>query len=129
MNTLQIKLKSVLSNLAKEKNNQTKELLKVVIAELSRYPSKDVPDEEVLRIIKKMKANAIECGNLHEVAILDHYLPQMMSEEELKIYIKNIMGLTGFTKMGQIMQYLKQDENTNIIDNKIANKIIRELLS
>ena len=131
MNTLQSKLQGVLSNLAKEKNNQTKELLKVVIAELSRYPSKEVPDEEVLRIIKKMKANAIECGNLHEVAILDHYLPQMMSEDELKIYIKNIIDNFGFgvKDMGKVMQYLKQDEKASVIDNKIASKIVKELLS
>lgn len=123
---LQEKLQSDLSNLAKTKGTD-KELIKVIIAELSRFPTKEVPDDEVIRIIKKMKANAIECGNLDEVPILDRYLPKMMEERELSMYIQNIISETGQTEMGKIMQFLKQSEYASLIDMKLANKIIRGL--
>jgi len=125
---LQNQLQTDLAKLAMEKNNQKKELLKVVLAELSRYKSKDVPDDEVIRVIKKMKENAIECGNLYEVPILEEYLPKMMSESELRVYLKNIIQNKGFSNMSQIMQYLKIDEKSAFIDKGMASKIIREIL-
>jgi len=124
---LQVKLHDDLAKLALERNNPTKELLKVIIAEISRYSTKDVPDEEVLRIIKKMKANAIECGNLNEIPILDKYLPQMMSEDELRIYLSSLID-KGMTNIGKIMQHIRQSEFASIIDNGMASKISKELL-
>lgn len=129
MNNLQNILNNDLAKLAKTTNNPTKELLKVVMAELSRYPTKDVPDEEVLRIIRKMKDNAVACGNLDEVPILDAYLPKMMDEDVLRQYLRNIILIRELTNMGQVMQYLKQDENASIIDKGMASKIVKELLA
>lgn len=126
--TLQEQIQNDFSKLLKEQNCLPKELLKVVIAELSRYHSKNVPDEEVIRIVKKMKENAIECGNLDEVPILEQYLPKMMKEEELCSYIKSIMTETGLMEMGKIMQFLKKSEHSSIIDMSTASKIVRELL-
>jgi len=125
---LQNQLQADLAKLAMKRNNPKKELLKVVIAELSRYKFKDVPDEEVIRVIKKMKDNAIECGNLHEVPILEEYLPKMMSESDLRIYLKSIIESKGFSNIGQVMQYLKQDEKSAFIDKGMASKIVREML-
>jgi uncharacterized protein YqeY len=125
---LQNQLQADLSKLAMKRNNPKKELLKVVIAEISRYKFKDVPDEEVLRIIRKMKDNAIECGNLHEVPILEEYLPKMMSESDLRIYLKSVIENKGFYNIGQVMQYLKQDEKSAFIDKGMASKIVREML-
>ncbi len=125
---LQEQLQSDFASLAKETHNPKKELLKVVLAELSRYITKDVPDEEVLRIIRKMKSNAIECGNMDEVPILEEYLPKMMDEGDMRIYLRNVVEVKGFTNMGQVMQYLKQDENSSVIDKGMASKIVKELL-
>ena len=129
--TLQEQLQADLNGLAKAHQNSKKELLKVVMAEISRVSTKEVDDTEVLRILKKMKANAIECNNPLEVTILDEYLPQMMSEETLRQYLEDIVKhnlFAGLMDMGKIMKYLRTDEKANIIDNAVASKIIKEIL-
>lgn len=128
---LQLQIQQDFTNLVKEKNNLTKELLKVVLAEFSRYSLKDVPDEEVLRIIKKMRDSAIECGNLNEVPILEKYLPKMMTENELREYIKSIISennFSGMKDMSKVMVSIRKSEFSSIIDNGIAIKIVKDLL-
>ena len=128
---LQTKIQNDLTALAKFHYSIEKELLKVVLAEISRYPTKDVPDEEVLKIIKKMKANAIECNNLDEVPILNRYLPVLMTEKELTVNIQKIINENDFTSirdMGKVMQLLKQSEYAANVDNALASKILKQLL-
>lgn len=129
--TLQEKLQSELTSLAKEKNNSKKELLKVVLAEISREKSKIVSDEVVLRILKKMKFNANGCGNLEEVSILDVYIPQIMCETKLRTIIENIITeneFSGMKDMGKVMGAIRNSEFANSIDSKIASGIVKELL-
>ena len=128
---LQEQIQNDFAQLAKEKNNPKKELLKVVLAELSRYKSKDVPDEEVVRIVKKMKENAVECGNLDEVPILEEYLPTMYKDWQIKIMVEGIIQdhhLHGMSSIGLVMKELQQQPHSSLIDKGIASKIAKELL-
>ena len=128
---LQADLQSDFAKLAKEKNNPKKELLKVVLAELSRYKSKDVPDDEVIRIIKKMKDDAIECGNFDEVPILEYYLPKMFEEYQIRKVVRDIIELhqlSGIKDMSKAMMYLKESKDASLIDKSIAIKLVKEML-
>lgn len=106
----------------------TKELLKVVMAEFSRYPKKEIPDDEAIRIVRKMCANAIECGNPHEVVILDKYLPKMMDEIALQHYLEIVILVYDQPTMADIMRHIKQSGRTDI-DMRMASKIANELLT
>lgn len=128
---LQEKIQFELNSLAKEKNNSKKELLKVILSEISREKTKNVSDDVVINIIRKMKENAIECNNLNEVEILDEYLPKMMGENELRVLISSHIeenGYSGMRDLGKVMGFLNKSEHSNVIDNNIAVGIVRELL-
>jgi len=128
---LKEKIQNELTLLAKEQNNVKKELLKVVLAEISREKTKDVSDDVVLRIIRKMKENATECNNTEEAKILDEYLPKMMEESELKTIISNHIeenNYSGIKDLGRVMLFLNNSEYSIRIDNKIAVNLVRELL-
>jgi uncharacterized protein YqeY len=128
---LKEKIQNELTLLAKEQNNVKKELLKVVLSEISREKTKDVSDDVVLRIIRKMKENATECNNTEEAKILDEYLPKMMKESELKTIISNHIeenNYSGIKDLGRVMLFLNNSEYSSRIDNKIAVNLVRELL-
>jgi len=129
---LQEQIKQDLANVAKETGSIKKELLKVIVAEISRSSTKNVEDDEVLRIIRKMKENAIECGNHHEIPILNEYLPQMLSENEITDIIKTIVNTHKYSTikdMGNVMKELKLHNQANLIDNKIASQIVKLILT
>jgi uncharacterized protein YqeY len=66
-----------------------------------------------------------------ELKILEQYLPKSMSEEETKnLIIKLIdeIGVTDISQIGKIMPHIMKNGGGSI-DGKMANKILRELLS
>ena len=66
-----------------------------------------------------------------ELKILEQYLPKSMSEEEIKnLIIKLIdeIGVTDISQIGKIMPQIMKNGGGSI-DGKMANKILRELLS
>jgi uncharacterized protein YqeY len=117
-------LKTAIKNQSEEKS-----LLRVIIGEFNRF-GKTLSDDEATKIIKKMKENAIEMHNQSEIDILDRYLPQMLSTEDLSIAIENIItenGIVDIKGMGIIMGKLKQ-KYPNQYDGKLASEIIRKHL-
>lgn len=66
-----------------------------------------------------------------ELAILGHYLPAQMSEDEIKARAKAViaeLGITDTKGMGQVMKRMMADLKGQA-DGKIVNQIVRELLS
>ncbi len=68
---LQTKIDDDLRQAIIDRNKERSDLLKVVVAELSRYPTKEVSDEDVLKKLKMMKDGAIACNNTSELEILE----------------------------------------------------------
>jgi len=129
--TLQDRILIDLQTAIGNRDLETKELLKVVISEISRKGSKEVSNDEVLRILKKMKEDAILCGNLNEIPILDKYLPQMLTRDQLEEIIDAIIIITGSNNikdMGMVMAGLKTHPQSAQIDGKLASVIVREKL-
>ena len=66
-----------------------------------------------------------------ELKILEQYLPKVMSVEKTKnLIIKLIdeIGVTDISQIGKIMPHIMKNGGGSI-DGKMANKILRELLS
>ena len=126
---LQDKIKADLLIAMKNKDENIKSLLRVVIGEINRI-GKDVSDDDVVKIIRKMKENAIELGNQDEVDILDSYLPSMLGPKQLEILIKGIIqknGFNGLQNMGKVMGELKANYGSSY-DGKIASQIVKDNL-
>ena len=121
--------------------------LRSAIAKLKdKYISsrKDLSIQDELNVIKTLakqrkesfeiftKSNRVDLADKEklELRILNKYLPRIMSKDESKRLIQNIIseiGATNLSEMGKVMPLvIKRGEGK--IDGKLANSILRELL-
>ena len=126
---LQEKIQSDLKVAMINKDNHRRDLIRVLIGEINRV-GKDVSDDEVSKIVKRMTENAILMNNQIEIDILSDYLPKMLSEKEIEDVIVNFIStnnISGVKQMGLVMKYLK-DEFGSSIDGKVASTLIKNKL-
>jgi hypothetical protein len=113
-----------------QKNEAVKSLLRVVIGEFNRV-DKIVSNDKATAILKKMVENAKLVGNMDEVFILEAYLPNQLSTQELELIIQSIIADNGFSSlkdMGKTMNILKE-KYSGQYDGKVASDTIKKLLS
>lgn len=128
--TIQEKVKSELKSAMINKQKAITSLLRVLIGEFNRV-GKEVNDAEATAIIKKMAQNARDQGIATEVEILEKFLPQQLTEDQLTMLIQDMIEETGVDSMrgmGQIMGMLK-NEYAGRYDGKLASQIIKNLFS
>lgn len=114
-----------------ERNISRRDFLKVVVGELGRMENKNVSDADVLRLLKKMRENALMLKNDYEVAICDEFLPKTLNEGELTLILNNIidgMNYVSMRDMGKIMSALSQHPNADRIDKKLASELVKKIL-
>ena len=105
---------------------------------------KEISDEETLKVIKTLvkqrkesseifsKAGRTELAEKEnlEISILKEYLPEMISDDEIRILVKNIVneiGAKDLSDIGKVMPLVMQ-KGKGQVDGKLANSILRELL-
>lgn len=107
-------------------------LLGVLLGEIDRLPTRDEPNaDQIYSVVKKMYDNAKEMAPykmeaLAEAEYLKDYIKEQLTTEQLTTIIKELVA-TGFSNMGQFMQYL----NTNYkgqFDGKLASSIVNKIL-
>ena len=126
---LQEKIQSDLKIAMMNKDVPKRDLIRVLIGEINRV-GKDVSDDEVSKIVKKMTDNAIEMNNQIEVDILSDYLPKMLTDKEIEDVIDQFISdnnINSIKQMGLVMKHLK-DEFGSSIDGKIASSLIKNKL-
>lgn len=121
-------------------------VLRMISAEIKAYEvnnRQDIPDDEVIRIIDKNikqtketleyaeKANnqeKIDEGNF-ALEILKQYLPQQLTEDEVKEMLNEIISTNNYTvaDMGKIMKEIMPKVNGKFDRSKI-NPMVKELL-
>ena len=91
--------------------------LRVALAEFSREPTKSVPDEQVIKILKKLVAGERELLLLAEkgvpvfvdtvfIANLESYLPAAASDDEIRAWILSNIDLSKFKNRLQAMRQI-----------------------
>ena len=105
---------------------------------------KDISDEEALKIIKTLVKQRKESAEIYskagreelaekenfEISILENYLPELMSEEDVFSLIKKIVDETNakdLSDIGTVMPLIMQ-RGKGKVDGKIANRILRSIL-
>ena len=105
---------------------------------------KDLTEKDCISVIKTLVKQREEAANMYEKAgrdslaqkekiefdILNSYLPEMMSEVEIRNLVESVISETnakGITEMGKVMPLVMQ-KGGDAIDGKMANQILRELL-
>ena len=115
------------------------------IANRTSQKKEDVKDNEIVKVLRKMKKQRQDSADLYkkggrqellnieeeEIKIIDTFLPKQLSEEETKKICKEIIesvGASSIKDMGKIMGTLKK-KYSDSIDFSKANIIIKGLLN
>ena len=115
------------------------------IANRTREKKEEVKDQEIVKVLQKMKKQRQDSADLYkkggrqellnieeeEIKIIDTFLPKQLSEEETKKICKEIIesvGASSIKDMGKIMGTLKK-KYSDSIDFSKANIIIKGLLN
>ena len=114
------------------------------IAARSEDRNEGVSDDEILAILQKMvkqrkesSTTYEEAGRLElaeaereEIAIIEEYLPQQMSDEEVRaatVELVKSIEAAGLKDMGRTMAALKE-RYAGVMDFKVASATVKELL-
>jgi uncharacterized protein YqeY len=108
--SLQTRITADLKTAMKNKDRARTDAVRVLIGEFQRQPEKELSDQQVAGIIKKLiksekellAASGREDSGFMEV--LESYLPQQASEEEIREWIAANID---FSKFGNKMQAMK----------------------
>ena len=119
----------------KEKDMDKKNFLGVIKGEIQTAKGKGVKptNENVLAIVKKMEKSLKQTNtedSKRELTYIEGYLPQLMSEDELRFAIDRYVtseGLTTPKDMGKVMGYLKEFYGGQY-DGKLASTLTKQLL-
>ena len=150
--TLREKIKEQFNSALKSKNKNLISTLRLVlsaikdkdIANRSSEKKENAKDEEILKILRKMKKQRQDSADLYkkgerqdllkieeeEIKIIDSFLPKQLSEEETKKICKEIiesLGASSIKDMGKIMGTLKK-KYSDTIDFSKVNIIVKGLL-
>ena len=103
-----------------------------------------ISEEEIIKIIQTLVKQRKESIDLfikggrdelaeiekNEISILTNYLPKMISEEDIKNIVKDVINevsATSLSDMGKIMPEVMK-RGKGLIDGKTAQKLVQELL-
>ena len=104
----------------------------------------DLTDVEAIKIIQNLVKQRKEAADIYkengrndlmenendELEILNAYLPQMMSEDDLRILVQKVVDDTGASSLSDIGKVMPEvmKESAGKADGKMAQSIVRELL-
>ena len=145
---LKEKLLQDLKETMKEKNVIRKNVVQMVraaILQVEKDKQIEVTDEQIVEIIakeaKKRKDSIPDYEKSgrqdlldqikQEIAILEEYLPEQLSEQEIEEKVKAIitnLGASSMKDMGKVMKTAKEELGASA-DGKTINEIAKKLLS
>jgi uncharacterized protein len=114
-------------------------------AKVSGTEQRSVTDEDVMRILQKQvkqrrdsiaefakggRNDLIE-RELAEIAALEKYLPQQLSEEEVRAHAEKViaeLSVTDMKGLGPVMKRMTGDLR-GVADGQVINRVVRELLT
>ena len=117
----------------KEKDTVKKDALRVVLGEFGRAESKELPDQDVIRVLKKLiksekelleKSGATEDSEF--IRIIETYLPRMAAEEEIKAWIVRNIDFSLFKNKMQAMRPIMQHFGETA-DGETVKRILQDL--
>ena len=129
--SLQEQIKKDLAAAMKAKDEEKKSILRVIMGEFGRQSQKEIPDAEVVQIIKKLiksekevlsQSGAGESNRFIEVA--EGYLPGMATEEEIATWIKANIDFSKFNNKMQAMKPIMAHFGTSA-DGSLVKKVLQ----
>lgn len=107
---IQERIKQDLKLAMKERNEARKSALRVVIGEFGRGDKKELADDEVVAILRKLIKSERETiersggGDTAFIAVLEGYLPQLADEAEIRSWISANVDFSQYKNKMQAMR-------------------------
>jgi uncharacterized protein YqeY len=135
---MKTQIKNDMVQAMKDKNVIARDVLRVLMGEIQRSEQTakngkvEVTDEAITSMVKKLIDSIKESGEDNgEIAILEVYLPQQMTELNITETVVEYMAmhkLDSPKEMGKVMGYFKQNF-AGTYDGKLLSGIVKNLLS
>ena len=124
--TIQQLIKTDLMAAMKAKDENKKSTLRVIMGEFARADAKTLSDDEVIKVLKKLikseKETLAQKGSGEAstfIQIIETYLPQMASEDEIVAWVNGHMDFSQFKSkmqaMGPIMKHFGARADGNVV--------------
>jgi uncharacterized protein YqeY len=124
--TIQQQIKKDLSAAIKARNEDKKETLRVVLGEFGRLDKKELSDDEVIKILKKLIKSEKEvlehkgeAADSAFIEIIESYLPETADEAEISAWIRQNVDFSRFKNkmqaMGVIMKHFGAKADGNVV--------------
>jgi hypothetical protein len=129
---LQKQIKSDLTAAIKAKDEEKKDTLRVILGEFGRLDKKELSDDEVVKILKKLIKSEKEMlekkgaeGDSTFIKIIENYLPKMATQEEIAKWIEQHVDFSEFKNkmqaMGLIMKHFGATADGNEVKKLLQN--------
>jgi len=128
--TLQEQIKKDLTTAIKARDDTRKNGIRVIMGEFGRLDKKELSDDDVAKVLKKLVKAEKEtlgrtggAGRSEFIELVESYLPQMASEEDIKEWIKENIDLSEFKNKMQAMKPIMANFGSTA-DGNIVKKIL-----
>ena len=130
--TLQERIKKDLAAAIKAKDEVRKNTIRVIMGEFSRSDKKEMADDDVIKILKKLikseKEMLASTGNTTDsefIHIIHEYLPRQASEDEINAWIQEHIDFSEYKNkmqaMKPIMQHFGSTADGNMVKSILQN--------
>ena len=147
-NSIKSLLEEAVKNSMRDRNKEKTSTLRMAISEIKKEEIDkkiELSDEEIIKILQRMikqrkesisqfeQAGREELAEKEnsEILILQDFLPEQMSDEEIKVYVDEAIIESGASTpqdMGKVMGALKSKLKGNV-DMGIVSKLVKESLA
>lgn len=124
--TLQEQIKKDMMQAMKDKDDEKKNTLRVVMGEFGRAEAKTLSDDEVVKVLKKMVKSERETreqsgqpGDSRYIEILESYLPKMVSDDALRHWISENVDFSKYQNKMQAMKDIMGHFGTAADGNRV----------
>ncbi len=129
--TLQESIKADLKTAMKAKDEDKKSTIRVILGEFSRSDKKELSDDQVIKILQKLIKSEKEVldtkgeDSSSFMDIIETYLPQMATDEEIVAWIQENIDFDQFKNemqaMGPIMKHFGALADGNRVKELLQN--------
>jgi len=127
--------KSDLTTAIKAKDQEKKDTLRVILGEFGRLDKKELSDDEVVKILKKLIKSEKEMlekkgddADSIFIRVIENYLPKMATQEEITNWIKQNVDFSEFKNKMQAMGLIMKHFGTTADGNEVK-KILLQISS
>ena len=116
-----------------------------ILNEKTAAGAKEMTDVDELRLLTKLRKQRVESATIFreqnrldlaeteeaQIEVIERYLPAMMSEDEIRAKVSEIIAATGASSMADMGKVMGQATGAMAgrADGKVISGIVRELLS